>query len=204
MVDQDKRDRPKGYIDKALDILAGRNIAHDIDILEIGCMRSVLTHHPDILDYQCCNDGHSTFLFARTGLKVVSVDIDPDHVKSAMLSCEKFDNTNHLTMDAIDFARSFAASNPPQTIGLLFLDAWDLELPDSADKHLEFYNIVKNCLNDDCLILIDDTDLWYDQEDREYYPSDTPLTGKGRLLIPQMCRDGYEIVFHGRQTLLRK
>jgi SAM-dependent methyltransferase len=208
MVVQNDRERPKGYIDRAINMLFDRrryaSYDYDIDILEIGCMRARLIHHPDILDYECCNDGHSTFLFARTGWRVVSVDINQDHVDAAKQSCADFSNVKHICMDAIEFARGLISSNPKQKIGLLFLDAWDLDLIDSAQSHLDFYEVVKPALNNDCMILIDDTDLYYDFDKKEFFYSNIPMVGKGRLLIPELCKNGYEIVFHGRQTLLMK
>jgi len=197
---QNERDRPKPYIDKALNILFKNKNKFDIDIVEIGCMRSELTHNVDITDYECCNDGHSTYLFARTGLLVVSIDINRIHLNNAIKSCKQYENIEYIEEDAIKWAKEFIENT---TIGLLFLDAWDVDLPESAEKHLEFYNLIKP-LNDDCMILIDDTDLYWDADKKEFFYDKECLSGKGRLLIPQLLKDGYSITFKGRQTLLEK
>jgi hypothetical protein len=202
---QNNRDRPKIYIDDALGILIERikkGTTYDIDIIEIGCMRSSLNHDINNISHPCCNDGHSTYLFAKTGLKCYSVDISLDHVMKAKESCSDFNNIKIIAEDAITYAGY--TFNKKIRIGLLFLDAWDLDLVDSALKHLEFYNIIKNNINDDCLILIDDTDLLYDQNSRQYYKDNSCLAGKGKLLIPELINDGYKIFFNGRQTLLGK
>jgi len=202
MIDQNKRDRPKPYIDRALDLLFKRYSFY-IGVLEIGCMRSKLTHHVDITDYECCNDGHSTYLFARTGWYIISVDNNENHIANAEKSCSDFDAVEFVNMDAIEYAKK-NLDIFKEEIGLLFLDAWDVDLLGCAEKHLEFYNTIKPVLNDDCLILIDDTDLYYDHEKKEFFPDETSMGGKGKLLIPELIKNGYEIVFNGRQTLLRK
>lgn len=204
MVEMDKRDIPIKYINDAINLLAEvkKNKLFDIDILEIGCMRSELNHDIDNAICQGCCDGHSTYLFARTGWRVESVDINQSHIDRAKKSCGHFPNIKFIKKDAIEYAKPMW--NLRQQIGLLFMDAWDLELPDSAEKHLEFYNLKKRFLYDGCMILIDDTDLWYDQEKKEYFHDEECLSGKGKLLIPELIKNGYEVVFKGRQTLLRR
>ena len=206
MVDQDKRQRPYGYITRAIELLKERMSAgevYDIDVLEIGCMRAPLTHDIDDTTFPCCNDGHSTYLFARAGLDVETVDINPVHMDNARESCKEFNTVEYFCRDAFDYAREEMAF--PIDIGLLFLDAWDLEHPDgAAEKHLEFFQTIEGRLNDDCMILIDDTDLTYDMEKKEYFDDPECLSGKGRLLVPYLLERGYKIVFKERQTMLRK
>lgn len=205
MLIQNERDRPKQYIDRVLDMLwkKKKTQSYGIDILEIGCMRRGIDHHPDITTYECCNDGHSTFLFARTGWFVTSVDISKDAIDSCRWCCSCMSHrVTFINDDAINFANKYVQSR--ERVGLLFLDAWDLETPGYAESHLLFYNIIKPVLNTDCMVLIDDTDLTYNADKKEYFKDPECLSGKGRLLIPQMLRDGYEIVFKGRQTLLEK
>jgi len=205
MVEMNKRDIPIPYMLRAIEMLGEikKRKEFAIDILEIGCMRGEFSH--DIFKERCfgCCDGHSSYLFAQTGWDVISVDINAAHVAIAEASCCLFKNIKFIIKDGLDFARELSGANPPQTIGLLYLDAWDLEIPDTAEKHLEFYKIIKAGLNKDCLILIDDTDLWYDRENREYVNDELCESGKGKLLVPELLRDGYEVVFKGRQTLLR-
>jgi hypothetical protein len=57
-----------------------------------------------------------------------------------------------------------------------------------AEKHLEAYRAALPRLARTCVVLIDDTDILNG--------------GKGRLVIPQMIRDGFELITWGRQALL--
>lgn len=199
MIEQNKRDRPKGYIDRALDMLfeRKRNNLYSLDILEVGSMRGYLTHHVDITTYECCNDGHSTFLFARTGWDVLSVNICEEHLNAAKDACRNFKNINYLCEDAMETASRFIGS-----VGLLFLDAWDLDVPGSPERHLEFYDRIVSKLTNRPMILIDDTDLYYDFSKKEYFPDKECLSGKGKYLIPKLKAIGYNVIFKGRQTLL--
>jgi hypothetical protein len=68
MIDQNKRYKPYRYIKEAIALtksLGGTRV------LEIGSARQLLEH--DIRDYSqvCCNDGHSTALFAASGLEEI-------------------------------------------------------------------------------------------------------------------------------------
>lgn len=201
MVIQNKRQRPKPYIDMALGILFKQKMVSefDLDILEIGSMRSELIHYVDNTEYECCNDGHSTYLLARTGWKVISVDIDPDHIKTSKNACRYFQNIDFFCEDAM-----LTPARISGTLGLLFLDAWDLDTPNSAENHLIFYQKIKERIENKPMILIDDTDLYYDMDKREYFFDDQYLSGKGKLIIPELLKNGYEIIFKGRQTLLRE
>lgn len=205
MIDQNNRSRPKPYLDKAISIVREYaegnawcgNKPYYPDILEIGSMRLELNHDINDISSWCCNDGHSTRVFAESGLQVLSVDIDTSKAAEA---CKAFSNVSFVNQDAIEFAKEFKKA----TVGLLFLDAWDVDGGNTAQKHLEFYRLIKDKLNDDILILIDDTDIWFDEEKNELFYDDTGLSGKGKLLIPVLLKSGYEIVFSGRQTMLKK
>lgn len=197
MVDMEKREYPKPYIERAIKMIKNKTYPF---ILEIGCCRQNFSHDVDRETCFGCCDGHSTYLFARTRSWVDSVDINPDHISVAKMVCSNYKNVTFHNIDAIEFAKNEIIRH----YDLLFLDAWDVDMPECAEKHLEFYNVFKDKISDKCLILIDDTDLYYDQEKKEYFPDPECLSGKGKLLIPRLIEDGYEIVFKGRQTLLRK
>jgi SAM-dependent methyltransferase len=202
MVEQDKRKRPKSYIDNAIDLLnKNKKIKrYDIDILEVGSMRGPLDHHVDIVHYPCCNDGHSTYIFARTGWKVVTIDIDKNNIDIAKKACERFSNVEYYVADALEIIRSFVKKGTK--IGLLFLDAWDVGSPGYAENHLKLYNLIKDDLNKDCMILIDDTDVYYDYELQEFFIDKSGVSGKGKLIIPELENNGYQMAFNGRQTLM--
>jgi len=206
MVDMLNREIPLRYIKDAIAELDKKKASFNIDILEIGCMRGPMTHDIDTETCFGCGDGHSTYLWGRTGRSVTSIDVDSNSMAMAQEACAEFKNITFVLSDAIEYARSFLKLYKDASgmrIGLLFFDAWDLSIPGYAEKHLEFYDILRP-LNDDCLILIDDTDLYYDQEKKEYFADPEGLSGKGKLLIPRLKEDGYEVLFTGRQTLLRK
>jgi SAM-dependent methyltransferase len=204
MVIQDKRKRPKNYIDQAIDILYRSKMRNsfDVDVVEVGSMRGELLHHVDIIDYPCCNDGHSTFIFARTGWKVKTIDIEKSNIDVAKKACERFSNVEYYVADALEIINSIIDGNTK--VGLLFLDAWDVGLPGCAENHLKLYNLIKDNLNEDCMILIDDTDIYYDHELQEFFTDKSGVSGKGKLIIPELENKGYRIVFNGRQTLMGK
>lgn len=201
MVVQDFRDRPYKYINRAIALLQEKissGAQYNYDIVEIGSMRSELTHDVDDTGHPCCNDGHSSYLFARTGMRVESFNIDIEHAEATKKSCEQFPNFKIHCMDAFDwFGKDESAM-----VGLLFLDAWDLDVPGYQEKHLEFFKKYIVCNPKPDYVLIDDTDLWYDPEKKEYFDDPECMSGKGKLLIPYLLNNGYKIVFNGRQTLL--
>ncbi len=51
------------------------------------------------------------------------------------------------------------------------------------------------------IILIDDTDV---ERINEQVVFSNGISGKGKLVIPQAIKDGYNVIFSGRQTLLSK
>lgn len=179
-----RREYPAEYIKKAIEVFKSRN---GRTIVEIGSMRSPLPH--PIGSGHCkggCMNGHSTMWWATTGANVYSVDISKESIELTSKICENFKNVHALLHDGIDFLKTFQ-----QPIDLLFLDAWDVvDGTPYAEKHLEAYLAAKPHLHGNSLILIDDTDI--------------KNCGKGRLVIPEAIKDGYKIVFSGRQTLLSK
>jgi hypothetical protein len=155
-------------------------------IVEVGSMRSALKHGLDEINPACCNEGHSTLFFAETGAEVFTVDVNPRCADILVPATRQYRNLNVYTADGIWFLKRFE-----KTIDLLYLDAWDVlpSLP-FAEKHLEAYKVALPSLAKTCLVLIDDTDLLNG--------------GKGRLTIPQMIRDGFELVTWGRQAMLTR
>jgi len=183
------RGKPKNHLLHAIELFK-KFTSHKV-ILEIGSIRLGMNHSITEFDPVCCNDGHSTFFWKEyTDAEIHTVDIDP-HCKHLIESDERLTNINSYTQDAIVFGKEFARScnTSDKRIDLLFLDAWDVE-PNTpyAEKHLEIYTVLKESLSDDCLILIDDTDIGNG--------------GKGRLVIPCLIEDGFELLVTGRQTLL--
>lgn len=193
---QKLREKPARFIAQAIELLK------EIDgkvIVEIGSMRQDLKHALNEV-HPCCNDGHSSALWAQTGLEFHSVDIDPNCTRIvsktlAQLGCVS--NSKAYTTDGIGFLRDFEG-----TIDLLFLDAWDIGTPSYAESHLEAWEAAKDKLAATHIILIDDTDVDYVGKELEFI--DGAMAGKGRLLIPRLIQEGYEVLTAGRQTLLIK
>ena len=175
------RGKPKEYILHTINLF--KKYTNAKVILEIGSIRNKMNHDIDDFNPSCCNDGHSTYFWKHhTNAEIHTVDIDPK-CKTIINSDDRLNNVKTYTDDAIKFTQSFI-----QKIDLLFLDAWDV-VPNSpyAEAHLQIYNILKNKLSDNCLILIDDTDIGNN--------------GKGELIIPELLKDGFLMLLHGRQTL---
>ena len=181
--EQMERGKPKAYLEAAIELfsaLGGRTI------VEIGCMRQPMNHPMSELHPKCCNDGHSTVFWCSTGAEVYSVDIDFKAVRIAKKSIREYRNGKVLWTDGLKFLKKFKSR-----IDLLFLDAWDV-LPGTqyAENHLLAYLAAKDKLRDRNIIVIDDTDVGGG--------------GKGRLLLPVLQAEGYDILVSGRQTIALK
>ncbi|MFW5794573.1 MAG: methyltransferase domain-containing protein [Bacillota bacterium] len=199
MIDPNLRENPYFFIKRAINLLNDRN---GKIIVEIGCMRMDFTHPINECHHECCNDGHSSALWASTGLEFYTVDISPSSISVArkiLIDQMKCENVHIYQQDGLEFLNNFT-----KPIDLLFLDAWDVENTEYAEKHLEAYNVAKNNIHDKTLILIDDTDVYWDFNKKDLFMSEDGLSGKGKLVIPEAQKDGFRIIFSGRQTLLAK
>jgi len=153
-------------------------------IVEIGSMREAMGHALTTFHAPCCNDGHSTLHLASTSADVFTVDINPLSAEVLAPYAREYPNLSVATGDGIAFLQNFA-----RPIDMLYLDAWDVIAgTDYAEKHLEAYRAAQPHLSKMCLVQIDDTDI--------------KNGGKGRLLIPQMIRDDFELITWGRQAIL--
>lgn len=196
-VNQSIRKRPYTFISKAL-ALAKENPV----IVEIGSMRQPCNHDLDVFDQECCNDGHSSLLLARGAGEFHTVDIDSYNSNLTSSQLKKFGFNEKTTVyngDGLVLLKQFK-----KPIDLLYLDAWDVELPLHAEKHLEAFKLAESKLAKNAIILIDDTDVGYNEE-KGYHNDEESLGGKGRLLIPfLLSKKNYEMVFKGRQTCFKK
>jgi|SRR3989338_1424523 len=177
------RGKPRRYLDLACELLDAIN---GKVIVEIGCMRTKLTHPLSEFHPACCNEGHSTLVWCQTGAQVFSVDVDWRAVRKAKRHCREFKNCRIYRKDGIKFLEHFR-----KKIDLLYLDAWDtVANTPYAENHLIAYLKAKDKLSDINIISIDDTDV--------------AKGGKGRLLIPVLKAEGYDILVQGRQTIALK
>jgi hypothetical protein len=178
-----ERGKPLPYLKVAAQLIREFNFK---TIVEVGSMRHPLKHALDEFDPECCNEGHSTLYFAETGAEVFTTDVNPKCSEVLVSSTRTYRNLHVYTSDGIWFLKKF-----DRPIDLLYLDAWDV-VPslEYAEKHLEAYRAAIPHLARTCLVLIDDTDILNG--------------GKGRQAIPQMIRDGFELVTWGRQAMLAR
>lgn len=191
------RDFPYYYMIEALSIfkeIKGKTI------VEIGSMRRGLNHDINELNIDCCMDGHSSLVLAQQTKYFFSVDVDQncvDITKNELDRLKDFDcKYKVIKQDGISFLNEF-----DKKIDLLFLDAWDVDLADSSEKHLEAYEVAKSKMAKKSLILIDDTDV--DRINGQVVFAEG-IAGKGKLVVPKAIQDGWTLVFSGRQTLLKK
>jgi hypothetical protein len=155
-------------------------------IVEVGSIRQPMTHPLGGYNPLCCNDGHSTLYFASTGAETFTVDNNPLCAEVLRPYVARHPNLHVTTGDGLDYLRGF-----DRPIDLFYLDAWDV-IPGSgyAENHLEAYRVAQPRLCRTCLVQIDDTDILNG--------------GKGRLVIPQMIRDGFTLITWGRQAMLTR
>lgn len=199
-VNQSIRKRPYPFITQALNQLKTNTPV----IVEIGSMRGHCPHNIDEYHYECCNDGHSSILLSRAASEFYTVDIHPDTSRLALyeLKQQKFYNKNKIFVyngDGIKFLQEFN-----KKIDFLYLDAWDVGLEGYAERHLEAFTIAEPNLNENSIILIDDTDIGLSVE-KGLYNDEEAMGGKGRLLIPYILdKENYKLLFKGRQTCFIK
>ena len=192
-VDQSIRKRPYFFIKKALEHLSTKEPV----IVEVGSMRKSCIHDIEEFNHECCNDGHSSLLLAQAAREFHTVDIDIECSKLTLKELKAHNlnkRSNVYNGDGIQFLQEFSGK-----IDFLYLDAWDVEYSNHAEKHLEAFEAAKNKLNSNAIILIDDTDIGFTPE-KGFHNDEEALGGKGRLLIPYLLVRGYKLLFKGRQV----
>lgn len=137
--------------------------------------------------------GNSVLVWARktSANKIVAIDLDEKQIQSVRQCTINYKNVETYVCDGAEYLNNFNGY-----IDLLYLDYWVEDLPGDvpgsgrARSYFDLYNIVKTKMRDNSLILVDDTD--------HIHP------WKHTYLIPEARRDGYEVLYTGRQTLLRR
>jgi len=200
--EQQIRNFPAPWLFKTLDFLS---LIKDPVVVEIGSTRFGITQK--CIDYYnscftmtgadrpaCCQDGHSTYFWARAGSETYTVDIDPrcaDVVRDQYIHHLREDppaNLHvHIPADGIEFLRNF-----DKEINLLYLDGWDVGSLEYAERHLEAFKAAEDKLAPNHIVSIDDTDFVHQEG------------GKDKLLTPYLLENGYIRVLHGRQTVFIK
>jgi len=196
-VNQSIRKRPFTFIKSALSSLTTKEPI----IVEIGSMRKPCEHPLEEYNHECCNDGHSSLLLSRAAKEFHTVDINIECSKLTLKELKKYNLNKHSCVyngDGIKFLKEFSGK-----IDFLYLDAWDVEFDNHAEKHLEAFEVAEDKLNDNAVILIDDTDVGFTPE-KGFHNDEEALGGKGRLLIPFLLKKNYKLLFKGRQTCFVK
>jgi hypothetical protein len=137
--------------------------------------------------------GNSVLTWAKKtrAKRIITVDLDPAQIDAVKKATSKYKNVEPIVADGLKYLAEFSS-----TIDLLYLDFWvpdpDGALPGTgrAEAYRMAFAAAKNNLADRSLILIDDTD--------HIHP------WKHSLIVPDARKDGFVVVFVGRQTLLMR
>ena len=137
--------------------------------------------------------GNSVLTWAKKtrAKRIITVDLDPAQIDAVKKATSKYKNVEPIVADGLKYLADFSS-----TIDLLYLDFWvpdpDGALPGTgrAEAYRTAFAAAKNKLADRSLILIDDTD--------HIHP------WKHTLIVPDARKDGFGVVFVGRQTLLAR
>jgi hypothetical protein len=177
-----------GSFSRVIEILEN-TYSQPITIVETGCIRNVTEESK-------FGDGWSTlnwqYYAEKTGSKVYVVDIDENHINQSKKIVPPSDLVEYTKDDSVHYLQNF-----DKKIDLLFLDSFDYcgDEENIRACHNHSLNEVKAAwdkLNDHCFILIDDV-------------FDNSWEGKGKLTIPYLLSNGFELVyFTDSQVLLKR
>jgi hypothetical protein len=123
--------------------------------------------------------------------RIVAVDTDAARIREVKSATAANPQVEAVVADGVEYLEQF-----PGAIDLLYLDYW---LPDPegavsglgrAEGYLDAYRAARHKMNRPSLLLIDDTD--------HVHP------WKHTYIVPAARKDGFRVVYVGRQTLLRR
>lgn len=138
--------------------------------------------------------GNSILVWARktNAKRILAVDLDPLRIEEVRMATRRYPHVETLLADGRDVVKSINTS-----VDLLYLDFWIEDSPNTkligqarAESYLEIYRCAREKMAKTSLILIDDTDHidpW-----------------KQSLIISEARIDGFQVLYVGRQTLLRR
>ena len=137
--------------------------------------------------------GNSVLTWAKKtrAKRIITLDTDPAQIDAVKKATAKYKNVEAIVVDGLQYLADFSS-----TIDLLYLDFWtpdpDGTLPGigRADAYRNAFAAARNKLADRSLILIDDTD--------HVHP------WKHTYIVPDAQKDGFRVIFVGRQTLLMR
>lgn len=158
-------------------------------MVETGCIRNTT-------EESRFGDGWSTlnweYVAKETDSVVYVVDIDENHLSKSKQIVPESKYIVYTKQDSIEFLQNF-----DKKIDFLFLDSYDYcgDEENVRRCHVHQLNEVKAAmdkLNDKCLVLIDDV-------------FDTNWNGKGKLSIPYLLENGFEVLhLLDNQVLLKR
>jgi len=132
--------------------------------------------------------GNSVLVWAKMTKAKNIFCLDVDDVRNATL---KFDNVKAIKVNGLDFIQEYEGF-----IDLLYLDFWVEDKPEDvqgtarAENYLKAFELAKEKMSKNSIILIDDTDHidpW-----------------KQTYIVPAARKYGYNVLWCGRQTCLFK
>jgi len=166
-----------------------KTYSEPITIVETGCIRNTTEESK-------FGDGWSTlnweYYAKNTNSKVYVVDIDENHLRRSKEVVPESEYVIYTKDDSVNYLQHF-----DKKINLLFLDSYDYcgDEENIRKCHEHSLNEIKAAwdkLNDKCFVLIDDIFNGY-------------WDGKGKLSIPYLLANGFELVyFEDSQVLLKR
>lgn len=172
----------RGSPNKSLNTTASAfNVLNGKNIIEIGTGT-----HGDM-------SGNSMVIWTRktNAKRIIAIDLEQTRLDEVKLVTQGYDNVELVLTDGIEFARTF-----DEKIDLLYLDFWTPDPEGSflgtgrAQAYKAAYQAARDQMNEHSLILIDDTD--------HVHP------WKHTYIIPEARKDGFVVMYTGRQTLLQR
>jgi len=198
-------DRRKNTFEKSYELIM-KNIKENIcyNIIELGCSRSFVTgglegcmstnieywnpNEPKLWDWGA---GIFTKVFLENlkevNHKLYTIDPNSDAIAIVKVICNNYENVSIIQDYSTNFINNFN-----DKIDFLYMDHMETS-EEAAKQHLEDAKIIieKDLMNKNGIILIDD--IGYNIVD-----------GKGKYSIPFLLENGYEIVIHEYQVLMKK
>lgn len=138
--------------------------------------------------------GNSMFTWTRrtSAKRIIAIDLEDSRLEEVRSITRGFSNVELILGDGIEYLKHF-----PGRIDLLYLDFW---VPDPSNTTLEgigrahayrdAFIAARDKLNFHSMILIDDTD--------HIHP------WKHTYIVPLARESGYDVLYTGRQTLLKR
>jgi len=174
---------------RVLDIL-GQTYNRPLTIVETGCIRK-----PD--EEGKIGDGWSTvnwdYYARQTASKVHVVDNNKDHISHGKKIVPESEFVSYNYDDSVKFLKEFDGR-----IDLLFLDSFDYCGDEKNQRACHYHSLNEvmsawDKLSDTCFVLIDDVF------------NDENWDGKGKLSIPYLLDNGFELVYYiDNQVLVRR